>query len=131
LKKIPVISIVDDDESVRTATESLMRSIGYTAHTFVSAEEYLQSPQMDETSCLISDVQMPDMTGIELQSHLLDRGYRTPIIFITAFPDEKVEARAMKAGAVCFLNKPFDGQTLLKRLAEVLEKNDKDKTEDD
>ena len=131
MKKVPVISIVDDDESVRTATESLMRSIGYTAHTFVSAEEYLQSPQMDETSCLISDVQMPDMTGIELQSHLLDRGYRTPIIFITAFPDEKVEARAMKAGAVCFLNKPFDGQTLLKRLAEVLEKNDKDKAGDD
>jgi FixJ family two-component response regulator len=120
-----VISIVDDDESVRTATESLMRSIGYTAHTFASAEEFLQSPHMDDTSCLISDVQMPDMSGIELQSHLLDRGYRTPIIFITAFPDEKVQARALKAGAVCFLNKPFDGQTLLKHLAEVLEKNSK------
>src|SRR5262245_50850160 len=102
-----------------------MRSIGYTAHTFVSAEEFLQSPHMDDTSCLISDVQMPDMTGIELQSHLLDRGYRMPIIFITAFPDEKVEARAMKAGAICFLNKPFDGQTLLKRLAEVLDKSEK------
>jgi FixJ family two-component response regulator len=131
LKKVPVISIVDDDESVRTATESLMRSIGYIAHTFVSAEEFLQSPHVGDTSCLISDVQMPDMTGIELQSHLVGRGYRTPIIFITAFPDEKVQARALKAGAVCFLNKPFDGQTLLKHLAEALEKNDKGRAGDE
>jgi FixJ family two-component response regulator len=77
------------------------------------------------------DVQMPDMTGIELQSHLVGRGYRTPIIFITAFPDEKVQARALKAGAVCFLNKPFDGQTLLKHLAEALEKNDKGRAGDE
>jgi FixJ family two-component response regulator len=108
-----------------------MRSIGYIAHTFVSAEEFLRSPHMDDTTCLISDVQMPSMSGIELQSHLADRGYRTPIIFITAFPDEKVQARALKAGAVCFLNKPFDGQTLLKYLAEILEKKNKGGAGDD
>lgn len=122
MKKVPVISIVDDDESVRAATESLMRSLGYVAHTFASAEEYLQSPHMKETSCLISDVQMPSMSGLELQGHLAAHGHRTPIIFITAFPDKNVQARALKAGAVCFLIKPVDGQTLLTYLDEALKK---------
>lgn len=120
LKKVPVIAIVDDDESVRTATNSLMRSVGFTAHAFASAEEFLQSPHLQDTSCLISDVQMPRMSGIELQSQLLEQGHRTPIIFITAFPDESLQARALKAGAVCFLNKPVDGKTLLKWLKEAL-----------
>jgi len=120
LKKMPVISIIDDDESVRVATKSLMRSLGYVVYTFASAEEFLQSPHIDDTSCLISDVQMPNMSGIELQDHLTDRGYRTPMIFITAFPDTNSEARALKAGAVCFLSKPFDQETLLVHLAEAL-----------
>ena len=124
VKKTPVISIIDDDGSVRTATESLMRSLGFVAHTFASAEEFLQSRSVDETSCLISDVQMPHMSGIELQSCLLARGNRTPIIFITAFPDENVQTRALKAGAVCFLVKPVDGQTLLKCLDEALKRPD-------
>jgi FixJ family two-component response regulator len=122
LKRVAVISIVDDDESVRTATNSLMRSLGFTAYTFSSAEKFLQSPQVNDTSCLISDVQMPSMSGIELQSHLIARGHRTPIIFITAFPDESIQARALKAGAVCFLNKPVDGETLLRCLEEVLKR---------
>jgi FixJ family two-component response regulator len=120
LNKLPVISIVDDDESVRTAIASFIRSLGYAVYTFVSAEEFLQSPHLKDTTCLISDVQMPAMSGIELQSQLIDRGCRTPIIFITAFPDERIQARALKAGAMCFLNKPFDGQTLLKYLADAL-----------
>jgi FixJ family two-component response regulator len=120
VNKIPVISIIDDDESVRAATKSLMRSLGYIVYTFASAEEFLQSPHIDDTSCLISDVQMPNMSGIELQDHLTDRGYRTPMIFITAFPDANSEARALKAGAVCFLSKPFGQETLLVHLAEAL-----------
>jgi FixJ family two-component response regulator len=122
VSEVPVISIVDDDESVRTATGSLVRSLGYFVHSFASADEFLQSPHVRDTSCLISDVQMPNMGGLELQRHLRDGGYRTPIIFITAFPDSQTEARALKAGAVCFLTKPFGGSTLLKYLAEALQR---------
>ena len=114
MPKVPVISIVDDDEWVRAGTERLVRSLGFVALTFSSAEAFLQSPRVDETSCVISDVQMPGMSGIELQSALLARGKPVPTIFITAFPDEKVRARALAAGAVDFLNKPFDGAILIR-----------------
>ncbi len=93
-----------------------MRSLGFATHGFASADAFLRSPLLTETSCLISDIQMPNMSGIELQSVLIARGIRIPIIFITAFPDEAVEAHAMKAGAICFLNKPFDGQVMIKCL---------------
>jgi FixJ family two-component response regulator len=116
-----VISIVDDDESIRDVISSLIRSFGLTAHAFVSAEEFLQSPHLNETSCLISDVQMPNMNGIELQRVLIEQGRRMPIIFISAFPDEAVEASAMKAGAICFLSKPFDGREIIKYIAEAIE----------
>jgi FixJ family two-component response regulator len=121
VSKVPLITIIDDDESVRTATRSLIRSLGYVAQTFASAEEFLKSPQACSTSCIISDVQMPDMDGLELQRCLTDRGCDTPIIFITAFPDSRIEARALNAGAVCILNKPFDGPTLLNYLAYALQ----------
>ena len=97
-----------------------MRSLGYSAYAFASAEEFLQSPHLNDTSCLISDIQMPGMSGIELQNHLVTRGHRTPIIFITAFPDANIQAQALKAGAICFLNKPVDGKTLMKFLDEAL-----------
>jgi FixJ family two-component response regulator len=116
-----VISIVDDDESIRDVISSLIRSHGLTAHAFVSAEEFLQSPHLSETSCLISDVQMPNMNGIELQRVLIEQGRRMPIIFISAFPDEAVEASAMKAGAICFLSKPFDGREIIKCIADAIE----------
>ena len=87
----PVISIIDDDGSVRAATYNLVRSLGYVVHTFASAEEFLRSPHLDDTSCVIADVQMPAMSGLELQAHLLAQGYRLPFIFITAFA---VETRA-------------------------------------
>jgi FixJ family two-component response regulator len=116
LANIAVISIIDDDDSVRAAACSLVRSLGLTAHGFASAEEFLQSPRLDETSCLISDIQMPNMSGVELQSVLVAQGRRIPIIFFTAFPDETVEARVMEAGAICFLCKPYDGQDMIKCL---------------
>ena len=117
----PVISIVDDDESVRLATDNLLKSLGYIVHTFASAKEFLRSPHTRDTSCVIADVQMPGMSGVELQAILLDRGQRVPFIFITAFPDAAVRARVLKAGAVGFLTKPFDRLTLIKCLATALE----------
>ena len=111
-----VIAIVDDDASVRVATENLLTSLGYAAHTFASAEEFLRSPHFHNTSCVIADVQMPDMSGIELQALLLAQERRMPFIFITAFPDKTVRTKALKAGAICLLTKPFDKLTLIKYL---------------
>jgi FixJ family two-component response regulator len=113
LLKTPVISIIDDDESVRIATQRLVRSFGYIGHVFSAADEFLQSATLNETSCVIADVQMPGMSGVELQSTLLARGNTTPMILITAFPDESIRQRALSAGAIGFLNKPFDGATLI------------------
>jgi FixJ family two-component response regulator len=109
----PVISIIDDDASVRAGTDNLLRSLGYTAHTFVSAEEFLRSAHLNDTSCVIADVQMPGMSGVDLQARLLAQGHRMSFIFITAFPEEAIRARALKAGAICFLTKPFDRLTLI------------------
>ena len=118
--QLPVISIIDDDASVRIATDRLVRSLGYVTHTFASADEFLRSPQVDTTSCVIADVQMPGMSGLELQDLLRAQGRRLPIVFITAFPEENVRARAIAAGAVGFLTKPFDGATLIKSLEAAL-----------
>jgi FixJ family two-component response regulator len=120
LGQLPVISIIDDDASVRIATDRLVRSLGYVTHTFASADEFLRSPQVDTTSCVIADVQMPGMSGLELQDLLRAQGRRLPIVFITAFPEENVRARAIAAGAVGFLTKPFDGATLIKSLEAAL-----------
>jgi FixJ family two-component response regulator len=120
LSNIPVISIIDDDESVRAATNRLVRSLGFSALTFASADEFLRSPRLHDTSCVIADIQMPGTSGIELQSVLIAQGKNVPIIFITAFPDEGVRARALKAGAVAFLSKPFDGTVLIQHLEDAL-----------
>src|ERR1700739_1019885 len=95
----PLISIVDDDDTVRAAIESLVRSLGFEARTFASAESFLQSSSPQETRCLILDVQMPIMSGIELQARLSELGFEIPIIFITAYPDEAGRRRAMEDGA--------------------------------
>ena len=124
MPETPVISIIDDDESVRIATQRLVRSLGFVAHVFACPEDFLQSPRLNDTSCLIADVQMPGMSGVELQSLLVARGRRTPMIFITAFPDEKLRARALDAGAICFLSKPFDGPTLIECLDVALKRDD-------
>jgi FixJ family two-component response regulator len=116
----PVISIIDDDGSVRAAAHNLVRSLGYIVHTFASAEEFLQSPRLNDTSCVIADVQMPTMSGTDLQAHLLARGHRVPFIFITAFSVESARARAPKAGTAAFLTKPFHGDALVKCLGAAL-----------
>ena len=120
LQHVPMLSIIDDDGSVRAATQCLLRSLGYVTRTFASAEEFLLSPYVSETSCVIADVHMPNMSGLELQSRLRAKGHRTPIIFITAFPEEKLRARALQGGAVCFLSKPFQGQVLIDCVATAL-----------
>ena len=110
---VPVISVIDDDASVRTAIDFLIRSLGYTAHAFSSAEAFLQSSQLTNTWCVIADVRMPAMSGVELQSHLRAQGSGVPFVFITVVPDESVRARALKDGAICFLTKPFDENFLI------------------
>jgi FixJ family two-component response regulator len=111
-KKAPMISIIDDDAFVRMATDGLVRSLGYRTTTFASAEDYLQSDRINDTSCVITDVQMPGLSGVELQSLLVARGNCTPMIFITAFPEEKVRRRVLEAGAIGILSKPFDDDHL-------------------
>jgi FixJ family two-component response regulator len=119
----PVISVVDDHASVRVGTENLLNSLGYTVHTFASAEEFLRSAHFSDTSCVITDVQMPAMSGVQLQALLLAQGHHVPIIFITAFSDDAVRARALQAGAICFLTKPLDRLTLIKCLETALERH--------
>jgi FixJ family two-component response regulator len=121
LSTLSVISVIDDDASVRAAARNLLRSHGYTVHTFASAEEFLRSAQLNDTSCVIADVQMPVMSGLDLLTLMRTQGHRAPFIFITAFPDESVRARALNAGAIGFMAKPFAGPTLIKYLAAALE----------
>lgn len=108
-----LISIVDDDESFREAMTSLMRSLGFEVEAFSSAEDFLASPRLGKTSCLIADVHMPGMTGIDLQRHLVASGRTIPVILITAYPDDNVRARALAAGVICYLSKTFDDDALL------------------
>ena len=122
MAEAPIISVVDDDPSVRTATARLLRSMGFSVYAFASAQEFLSSPPLSETSCVIADVQMPGMTGVELQDHLIAHDHSMPIIFITAFPHDRVRERAMNAGAVCFLSKPFDETRLLECVEQALMK---------
>jgi FixJ family two-component response regulator len=121
--KVSTIAIVDDDESARATMSSFVRSLGFDASAFSSAEEYLLSPQRYRSVCLISDVQMPGMNGLDLQTHLAAQGLRLPIIFITAFPDDKVRSRALAQGAVCILDKPFEREALLRCIDIALKNN--------
>jgi FixJ family two-component response regulator len=121
LSDAPIISIIDDDESVRSSLRSLVKSIGLSACTFASAEDFLNSPHQDDTSCLITDLQMPGLSGIELQRLLSARGRRIPIIFVTAFfPEDRIQARAIESGALGFLGKPFASQTLIELIDKAL-----------
>jgi FixJ family two-component response regulator len=113
LSTLSVISVIDDDASVRAATDNLLSSHGYLVHTFASAEEFLRSARLNDSSCVIADVQMSAMSGLDLLIRMRARGYTTPFIFITAFPDDSVRARALKAGAIGFLAKPFAAPALV------------------
>ncbi len=108
-----MISIVDDDESIRLSLRDFVRSLGYVPNVFASAQEFLDSPRLNETACLISDVQMPGMSGIELQSRLKALDFSTSVIFITAFSDERSRAQAIEAGAIGFLEKPFEARAMI------------------
>ena len=118
------ISIIDDDQVVREATGDLVQSLGYEVATFESAERFLESGRLAETLCLITDLQMPGLSGLDLQSRLIAEGQRIPVIFITAFPEERFRRRAMNAGAVGFLSKPFDEESLIRYLETALTRNE-------
>jgi FixJ family two-component response regulator len=124
LARIPTICIVDDDASVRNAFGSLARSLGLDAYLFAYARELLDSPRLHDTSCIIADIQMPGMSGLELQRLLQMMSLNVPMIFITAYPDEQVRDQAFSAGAVGFFDKPFDGAAMVACIERAIGGND-------
>ena len=123
LTKTGIIAIVDDDEPLREALGSVMKAAGFTTNTFATAEEFLESTTQPETACLILDVRLPGMSGIELQQRLADADSRVPIIFVTAHGDASLRDLVMKSGAVGFLNKPVRSDALLREIRAALAKN--------
>lgn len=121
---VPAISIIDDDASVRAAIDNLLQSLGYVVHAFESGEAFLLSDRLDDVSCVIADVNMPVLDGVELLILLRTRGKRVPFIFMTAFPDESIRARAFGAGALGFLTKPFDRGDLVQCLELAMRSDD-------
>jgi FixJ family two-component response regulator len=115
-----IISIVDDDDSFREATKCLVKLLGFTTAAFASAEDFLASERLRDSSCLITDVQMPGMDGVELQSRLIEDGHSLPVIFMTAFPEDTVGARVIQKGACGYLRKPLDEERLLTCLTKAL-----------
>jgi FixJ family two-component response regulator len=111
--KKPLISIVDDDASAREGTMDLIRANGFEAEAFHGASEFLTSDQISRTSCLIADVRMPGMTGLELLEHLVETGNIIPTILLTAYPDDRDRQRALRAGVICYLAKPYNHDALL------------------
>jgi FixJ family two-component response regulator len=120
MSNLPLISIVDDDDSVRESLSGLIRSVGFGARVFASAEEFLNSDRLSDTDCLILDVRMPGMNGLELQRHLAANHLAMPVIFITAHGDEEARVRALNGGAVEYLLKPFSEEALLKAIDTAL-----------
>ena len=120
MDKRTMISIVDDDESVRDATANLMRAAGYTPQAFPHARAFLESSHVSDTDILIADVQMPGMSGLELHDALLDVGKHIPTLLITAYPDERMRSRALHAGVIGYLSKPFNETELLDTIQSVL-----------
>jgi FixJ family two-component response regulator len=118
-----MISVVDDDAWAREGIKNLVLSLGYQVCAFESAEQFLQSTRIEDIACLISDVQMPGLSGLDLQDRLLASGHHTPVIFITAYPNEKQRSRALGAGAVGFLSKPFEAELLVDCLAQALDRD--------
>jgi FixJ family two-component response regulator len=115
-----LVSVVEDDQFFRESMRRLMRSLGYAVAAFPSAADFLASPRLVETACLIADVHMPAMTGLELHEHLIKAGYAIPTILVTAYPDDVDRARAMNGGVVGYLRKPVDEQHLIRCLHAAL-----------
>lgn len=118
--KPPTISIVDDDGHVRVSLDSLVRSMGFNSHSYACAEDFLAADTQETTSCLISDIRMPGMSGLQMYEELLVRNIKYPVIFITACIGDGPELRARELGAVGYFRKPFDGNALIDRIQEVL-----------
>jgi FixJ family two-component response regulator len=116
-----LVSIVDDNQPYRDSLRKLVMLFGYTVEAFPSAADFLASRLLPETACLVADVHMPGMTGVELHRHLIDRGYAIPTILITAYPDEVIGHRALKDGVVCYLSKPIDDNDLDRCLRSALQ----------
>ena len=112
-----LVSVVDDDESVRESLPDLLREFGFAVQAFASAEEFLASPSFSRTTCLILDVRMPGMDGLELQRRLVATGWKVPIVFISAHADDQIRAQALQAGAFQFFDKPFSSTALLEAIA--------------
>ena len=121
MSKAPLIAIVEDDEFFRDSMRRLMRSLGYTVEAFPSAADFLASRRLNGTACLIADIHMPGMTGIELYGRLIEAGRDIPTILVTAYPDEATRARALKDGVVCYLLKPFDDNDLMDCVRKAVE----------
>jgi FixJ family two-component response regulator len=120
MPKTLLVSVVEDDHFFRESMRRLMRSLGYSVEVFSSAADFLASPQLSETTCLIADVQMPGMTGLDLHRSIIDAGYAIPTILVTAYPNDIDRARAMNDGVVCYLGKPVDEKRLTGCLREAL-----------
>ncbi len=120
MPKRSLVSVVEDDQFFRELMKRLMRSLGYKVEVFASAADFLASPRLGETSCLIADVNMPVMTGVELYRHLADSGREIPTILVTAYADDEVRSRALKDGIICYLRKPVDEKYLKRCLLAAL-----------
>jgi FixJ family two-component response regulator len=116
MPKVSLVSVVEDDQFFRESMRRLLRSLGYAVGAFPSAAHFLASPRLGETDCLIADVNMPAMTGLELHRRLIEMGYAIPTILVTAYPDNDVRARALKDGVVGYLRKPIDEKHLMRCL---------------
>jgi FixJ family two-component response regulator len=121
MPKTTLISVVEDDGYFRDSMRRLLRSLGYNVETFSSAANFLASPRLIETTCLVADIHMPAMTGIELYKHLMEAGHTIPTIIVTAYPDDEERARALNDGVVCYLRKPVDEQILIRCLRAAFE----------
>jgi FixJ family two-component response regulator len=120
MPKVPSVSIVEDDRFFRESLRLLITSLDYSVEAFSSAADFLASPRLIETRCLVADVHMPAMTGVELYRHLIDAGYALPTILVTAYPDDQVRARVLREGVVCYLRKPIDDKQLIRCLRAAL-----------
>jgi FixJ family two-component response regulator len=121
MSKASLVSVVEDDPFFRESMRRFMRSLGYSVEAFPSAADFLASPRLVETACLIADVHMPAMTGLELHRRLIEAGYAIPTILVTAYPDHDVGARALNDGAICYLRKPVDQEDLVRCLRAALQ----------
>jgi FixJ family two-component response regulator len=121
MAKRTLISVVEDDQPFRESMRKLMTALGYTVEAFPSAVEFLASPLLPATGCVVTDVQMPRMTGVELHRHLVNAGYAIPTILVTAYPDEEVRRRALEDGVICYLSKPVDDDHLERCLRSALD----------